>query len=85
MLTPQDVTLGCFSAQLPREEAVARERGGELSSECQLDGGHEANGEGDAAASTPPTNLLIQEVELGQHPAGGLAGVGLERLFLGER
>ncbi|XP_026518225.1 voltage-dependent L-type calcium channel subunit alpha-1S-like isoform X1 [Terrapene carolina triunguis] len=60
----QDVTLGSFSAQLPREEAVAQERGADLSSECQLDGGSDMNGEGDAAASTPATTLLIQEALL---------------------
>ncbi|CAM4610423.1 voltage-dependent L-type calcium channel subunit alpha-1S [Lepidochelys kempii] len=74
----QDVTLGCFSAQLPREEAVARERGAELSSERQLDGGHEANGEGDAAASTPPTNLLIQEALL----SGGLGALARDPPFV---
>ncbi|XP_065259491.1 voltage-dependent L-type calcium channel subunit alpha-1S-like [Emys orbicularis] len=55
---------GCpgLELQLPREEAAAQERGADLTSECQLDGGSDMNGEGDAAASTPATTLLIQEI-----------------------
>ncbi|XP_065435668.1 voltage-dependent L-type calcium channel subunit alpha-1S-like isoform X2 [Chrysemys picta bellii] len=57
---------GCpgLELQLRREEAAAQERGADLSSECQLDGGSDMNGEGDAAASTPATTLLIQEALL---------------------
>ncbi|XP_053882057.1 voltage-dependent L-type calcium channel subunit alpha-1S-like [Malaclemys terrapin pileata] len=57
---------GCpgLELQLRREEAAAQERGADLSSKCQLDGGSDMNGEGDAAASTPATTLLIQEALL---------------------